>query len=617
VTQWGYNSAGLVTSMKYPGGNAGEIGEEVSYAYNSQMTLNSLFSATNSYYYVQKTAYDAEGRIEYRYLGAANLNNNPVLATNYDYYPWSVQGQGGRLWYLQSGVYTDTTNLQDFAYVYDNVGNISSIVDDNPVVGTQTQTFSYDLANRLHTGQASGGANGTYAQETYNYSSSTGNLTNSGTSLTYNAQVSCTAGNRTIPHAVSNVGTSYYYFYDCNGNMTTRQTSTITYTLDYNAENQMTGVSGGATVAFLYDGDGNRVKGTVGSTTTIYIGNYFEWSGSSTTMKKYYYAGSTRVAMRSGSTLTYLLSDHLGSTSVTANSSGALTSDLFYKPWGRTRYTYGTIPTTYRFTGQRAEISIGGAYGLYFYGARWFDPLLGRFISPDSMIPDPSNPADFDRYSYVRNNPVNFIDPSGHMSLADGDDDRYDQDLVDEYLAQHPQTSSQPSLIAQTSNLPKDTSMIAQNTRIIGNSINPGKFLGGYCGGGGKPNQFYVGGVYADDATNSFQFASATLNYSASYNLSTYENSSVLTINETYNYVPPFGLDAKGGSILNMTTYNETTKWIGLGNFSEKGSRSTNILLYGKENRPTDISIRVNFWIEKVAPWSHGFPDFTFFTPIN
>ncbi len=131
-------------------------------------------------------------------------------------------------------------------------------------------------------------------------------------------------------------------------------------------------------------------------------------------MTKYYYAGSTRVAMRTGSTtdpianLSYLLGDHLGSTSVTANNVGARVGELRYKPLGRTRYTYGTTPTTYRFTGQRAEASVGGSNGLYFYGSRYYDPLLGRFISPDSMIPDPSNPADYDRYSYVGNNPVNY-----------------------------------------------------------------------------------------------------------------------------------------------------------------------------------------------------------------
>mgnify|MGYP007118560755 CR=1 FL=1 len=98
------------------------------------------------------------------------------------------------------------------------------------------------------------------------------------------------------------------------------------YTFD--AENRMVSVSGAAAATFVYDGDGNRVKGVVGGVTTTYIGNYFEWSGSTSTMKKYYYAGGTRVAERKGTTLYWLLSDHLGSTSITATSSGSKTAEL-------------------------------------------------------------------------------------------------------------------------------------------------------------------------------------------------------------------------------------------------------------------------------------------------
>ena len=52
--------------------------------------------------------------------------------------------------------------------------------------------------------------------------------------------------------------------------------------------------------SYVYDGDGNRVKETSGGTTTVYIGNYFEWTGDAATMKSYYYAGGTRVALRTG-----------------------------------------------------------------------------------------------------------------------------------------------------------------------------------------------------------------------------------------------------------------------------------------------------------------------------
>jgi len=76
-----------------------------------------------------------------------------------------------------------------------------------------------------------------------------------------------------------------------------------------------------------------------------------------------------------------------------------------------TRYTSGTTPTSFRFTGQRSEMD---GIGLYHYGARWYSPSLGRFISADSIIPDPGDPLAFDRYSYVLNNPLVYVDLSGH-----------------------------------------------------------------------------------------------------------------------------------------------------------------------------------------------------------
>jgi hypothetical protein len=51
---------------------------------------------------------------------------------------------------------------------------------------------------------------------------------------------------------------------------------------------------------------------------------------------------------------------------------------------------------------------------LYFYNARWYDPSLGRFTQPDSLIPQPGSPLGWDRYSYVNDNPINYNDPSGH-----------------------------------------------------------------------------------------------------------------------------------------------------------------------------------------------------------
>ena len=101
-----------------------------------------------------------------------------------------------------------------------------------------------------------------------------------------------------------------------------------------------------------------------------------------------------------------------------ANADGSLHSKQLYKPWGETRYTEGTLPTDYQYTGQRNEDSIG----LYYYGARWYDPFLAQFIQPDNIIPNPYYPLAWNRYSYVLYNPLRYKDPSGNR-YCDGDYD--------------------------------------------------------------------------------------------------------------------------------------------------------------------------------------------------
>ena len=133
-------------------------------------------------------------------------------------------------------------------------------------------------------------------------------------------------------------------------------------------------------------------------------------------VSKYYFAGSTRLAVRTDGTLRFLLGDHLGSSSVTTNANGAKTASALYKAFGESRFTSGTLYTDYKFTGQREEASLG----IYFFVARWFDPSLGRFLSPDSIIPPSQGTQAYDRYTFVNNNPVRYTDPTGHMCREDG-----------------------------------------------------------------------------------------------------------------------------------------------------------------------------------------------------
>jgi RHS repeat-associated protein len=79
------------------------------------------------------------------------------------------------------------------------------------------------------------------------------------------------------------------------------------------------------------------------------------------------------------------------------------------------RYLWGSLPTTYNYTGQRLD----GSAGLLYYGARYYDPALGRFIQPDTLVPEPGNPQSLNRYAYVLNNPLKYTDPTGHCEEND------------------------------------------------------------------------------------------------------------------------------------------------------------------------------------------------------
>jgi len=79
-----------------------------------------------------------------------------------------------------------------------------------------------------------------------------------------------------------------------------------------------------------------------------------------------------------------------------------------YYPYGECWKSQGTLGTDKLFTGQRLDDT-----GLYYYGARYYDPLIGRFISPDPFVKSIANPQMLNRFSYVLNNPLKYVDPSG------------------------------------------------------------------------------------------------------------------------------------------------------------------------------------------------------------
>jgi RHS repeat-associated protein len=85
-----------------------------------------------------------------------------------------------------------------------------------------------------------------------------------------------------------------------------------------------------------------------------------------------------------------------------------------YLPFGGTRSSQGTLGTDKLFTGQRLDNT-----GLYYYGARYYDPTIGRFISADTIVQNPYDPQTLNRYSYCLNNPLRYVDPTGHLTMEE------------------------------------------------------------------------------------------------------------------------------------------------------------------------------------------------------
>jgi RHS repeat-associated protein len=112
----------------------------------------------------------------------------------------------------------------------------------------------------------------------------------------------------------------------------------------------------------------------------------------------------------------YLHGDHLGSTSLTTDQNQNIVSEVRYLPYGQERWTNGATPTDFTFTGQRAE----AGFGLMDYNARYYNPRLGQFVSPDTVVPEEENPQHWNRYSYVSNNPLKYTDPNGHEPYDNG-----------------------------------------------------------------------------------------------------------------------------------------------------------------------------------------------------
>ncbi len=170
-----------------------------------------------------------------------------------------------------------------------------------------------------------------------------------------------------------------------------------------------------------HDSDGKRAKRVDNFGTVIYAGPHYErnvraGADTSDTVTKMYWGANRsipelvsvrRTVVGGSSSLYFLHHDHHGSTKAISGTSGG---PMKYYPFGATHQEISSPPTDNLYTGQKRDLSTG----LYFYGARYYNPLCGSFVQPDTIVPNPGDPQTLNRFAYALNNPLKYTDPTGH-----------------------------------------------------------------------------------------------------------------------------------------------------------------------------------------------------------
>jgi len=237
----------------------------------------------------------------------------------------------------------------------------------------------------------------------------------------------------------------------------------------WDAENRLTGITGGASATYVYDGNGFRVKKTEGSQTILYVNQYYEKNLTTATVTLYYYLGNKMAAYKAGASVTYVHQDHLTGTSLTTNDSGTEIGTIKYAPFGSARSFSGALPAQ-KLTGQRLD-----DVGLYYYGARYYDPNLARFISADTIVPSLTNPQALNRYSYVLNNPLKYVDPSGQEERVPEETAYFNGEIsYEEYLAAYGSWASAQGGSDGQTNMPTQNSPVF----AVSDSTNAGNTSG-------------------------------------------------------------------------------------------------------------------------------------------
>ncbi|MGA2280262.1 MAG: toxin TcdB middle/N-terminal domain-containing protein [Verrucomicrobiota bacterium] len=462
-----YNDGDHVTTIAYPNG-----GPVITNAYFTGGSLKQVSRVGGSAYYTVSAAnIDEFGHV-------TNFSYGNGLTTTNSYYSVSK-----RLKTISAGSVFNRT------YQY-SAGDDVTFINGT---GVTNVTVTYDNLHRIKTFTGTSGLPGSYGYDSVGTISN--NIEGGGSSYGYGVR---------RPQAVKSAF-GYTYLYDLCGNMIVRRGgATNSQSLAYDAENRLVRFAQAGTnfmlVKFGYAADDARLWKWNNQNPTnlqVWIGDNYEEKGGKILF--HVFAGGQQVCtFEPGSALAvsggdtnkvgyYYSQDNLNSSSALSDSSQSQVEMNVYYPFGRAQVTtpQAGFQVSHRFTGQVFD----GETGLYYFNARYYDPELGRFIQPDTVIPDFSDPQSYNRYSYCRNNPLRMTDPTGHdenvvetVEVPPGVTFDWINNLPQDTTTTAtttPQNSSTPSLQPSTPNAnrqaisPVQQSPAAIDALIMGSDLDP------------------------------------------------------------------------------------------------------------------------------------------------
>jgi len=462
------NTAGRLGHVTYPAGETtycydnrgrttGEsvvIGSLGATAYTTQYTWDALDRLTRVQFPDATRAnygYGPDGRLE-TVQAWSSASATQMVVTNVAYTPWGAPsvitlGNGATLGYgydgrgRPTGTTADaaTGRVQDLALTVDLVGDVTAITDG--VGGFASASYTYDDLYRLvsATGSRYGGETATYEYDRL------GNLTRKAfTDASSPLDVGAIAhADPLVRNAVSSAG-GQSFTYDALGSLVDDGASTFTYTPS-GSLHEVVDAAGATQLELEYDHTGRRIAKLAASGASVHYfsGAELRDDGTTATWNKDLFVGGRLVGRFVGKFTTgnvadhvfFVATDHLGSPTLVFDAAGGVIERYDYHPHGEeSTYSLEAADTAngttdymdaYFAPGDPASLllrrfqgrELDSEVGKYDFGARIYDPTLGRFMTADSVVPDSTSSQSWNRYAFVRNNPLAFVDPSGHADV--------------------------------------------------------------------------------------------------------------------------------------------------------------------------------------------------------